>query len=114
MSGKIRVVMVCALGMSSSLLEAATVKAAQEAGVDLDMQSVSAQQIAVYDFDAHPVDIILIAPQVIFKRRSIKAVAEPRGIIVQEIEPTIYGMVDGERLFQQILAAYEAKHGPVG
>ena len=108
---KIRVVMVCALGMSSSLLEAATIKAAEEAGVGFEMVSLSAQQMGIYDFDAHPVDIILVAPQVRFKRRSIKQMAEPRGIIVQDIEPITYGMVDGEKLFQQILAAYREKHG---
>jgi PTS system cellobiose-specific IIB component len=60
MAEKIRVVMVCALGMSSSLLEAATIKAAEEAGVDFEMVSLSAQQMGIYDFDAHPVDIILV------------------------------------------------------
>jgi len=108
---KIRVVMVCALGMSSSLLEAATIKAAEEAGVEFEMVSLSAQQMGIYDFDAHPVDIVLVAPQVRFKRRSIKQMAEPRGIIVQDIEPVTYGMVDGEKLFQEILAAYREKHG---
>ena len=108
---KIRVVMVCALGMSSSLLEAATIKAAQEAGVEFEMKSLSAQQMGIYDFDANPVDIVLVAPQVRFKRRSIKQMAEPRGIIVQDIESVTYGMVDGEKLFQQILTAYKEKHG---
>ncbi len=111
MAEKIRVVMVCAMGMSSSLLEAATIKAAKEAGADFEMRSISAQEMGVYDFDAHPVDIVLVAPQVMFKRRSIKQAAEPRGIIVQDIEPTTYGMVDGEKLFQQILAGYREKHG---
>jgi len=108
---KIRVVMVCALGMSSSLLEAATIKAAEEAGVPFEMVSLSAQQMGIYDFDANPADIVLVAPQVRFKRRSIKQMAEPRGIIVQNIEPITYGMVDGEKLFQAILAAYKEKHG---
>jgi PTS system cellobiose-specific IIB component len=111
MAEKIRVVMVCALGMSSSLLEAATIKAAEEAGMEFEMVSLSAQQMGIYDFDAHPVDIVLVAPQVIYKRRSIRKMAEPRGIIVQAIEPTTYGMVDGEKLFQQILDAYREKHG---
>ena len=108
---KIRVVMVCALGMSSSLMEAATIKAAQEAGVEFEMKSISNQEMGIYDFDMHPVDIILVAPQVRFKRRSIKEMAEPRGIIVEDIEPITYGMVDGEKLFQQILTAYRKKHG---
>ena len=108
---KIRVLMVCAMGMSSSLVEAATIKAAQAAGFELEMKSISNQQMAIYDFDAHPVDIILVAPQVRFKRRSIKKMADPRGIIVEDIEPVTYGMVDGEKLFQAILAAYREKHG---
>ena len=108
---KIRVLMVCALGMSSSLVEAATIKAAQAAGFEFEMTSISNQQMAIYDFDACPLDIILVAPQVRFKRRSIKKMADPRGIIVKDIDPVTYGMVDGEKLFQTILAAYREKHG---
>jgi PTS system cellobiose-specific IIB component len=106
---KIRVVMVCAMGMSSSLVEAATIKAANAAGYEFDMVSISSQQMGIFDFDTHPVDIVLIAPQVRYKRRSILKMAEPRGIIVENIDPVTYGMVDGEKLFQQILKAFEAK-----
>ena len=81
------------------------------AGTTSEMKSISNQQMAIYDFYAHPVDIILVAPQVRFKRRSIKKMADPRGIIVEDIEPVTYGMVDGEKLFQAILAAYREKHG---
>ena len=108
---KIKVVMVCALGMSSSLLEEATIKAAEEAKVPFQMVSISAQQMAIWDFEANPTDVILVAPQVRFKRRSIKEAAEPRGVIVLDIEAVTYGMVDGEKLFQTILAAYREKHG---
>ena len=107
---KIRVVMVCAMGMSSSLVEAATIKAAEAAGYEFEMQSISSQQMGIFDFDAHPVDIVLIAPQVRYKRRSVMKMAEPRGIIVENIDPITYGMVDGEKVFQQILKAYQAKN----
>jgi len=104
-SKPIKVLMVCALGMSSSLLESKTKEAATKAGVPFELKAVSAQEVARWDPTMHWYDLVLIAPQVFYKRRSIEAMAHPHGIMVQGIEPTIFGMVDGEALFQQIMRA---------
>ena len=71
----------------------------------LTMRPAAAAEIAVYDFAAKPVDMILIAPQVRYKKRSVTEMAAPYGIVVQDIAPTVFGMVDGENLFQQIRLA---------
>ena len=99
------VLLVCAAGMSSSLLENKTREAAKMAGHSLTIHAVSSGEIAIYDFAAHPVELVLIAPQVRYKKRSISERAAPFGIIVQDIEPTTFGMVDGDKLFQQIQQA---------
>jgi PTS system cellobiose-specific IIB component len=99
------VLLVCAAGMSSSLLESKTRAAAQARGDDLSIRALSAGEIAVYDFAAHPVDMVLIAPQVRYKKKSVAQMAEPHGIVVQDIEPTVFGMVDGDKLFEQIVQA---------
>jgi len=106
---KIKVLMFCAMGASSSLLAAKTEEAAKAKGVDLEMTLLSAAEVAVYDFAARPVDVVLIAPQVRFKKRSITAAAEPLGIPVQDIESVTYGMMDGEKLFDQIMKAMQEK-----
>lgn len=99
------VLLVCAAGMSSSLLESKTIEAARSRGHDLTIHALSVGQIAGHDFAARPVDLILIAPQIRYKKKSITALAGPHGIVVQDIEPTTFGMVDGERLFDQIAQA---------
>jgi len=102
---KYKVLLVCAGGLSSSLLESVTAKAASKRGHELDIHAASAA-LVVYnsiDFAAYPVDMVLIAPQVRFARRSIERVVEPLGIVVDVIDPTAYGMVDGDKLFDQIV-----------
>jgi PTS system cellobiose-specific IIB component len=102
---KYRVLLVCAAGMSSSLLEASTVEAAKNKGHEMQIRAVPVSEMTLHDFEANPVDIILVAPQVSYKRRSIAQMAEPLGIAVQGIDPVTYGMVDGEKLFEQIVRA---------
>ncbi|HJW90606.1 MAG TPA: hypothetical protein VJ436_08185 [Anaerolineales bacterium] len=105
----IKVLMVCAMGMSSSLLEAKIREAAQAAGVPFELQAITTPEMARWDFEVHYVDIVLVAPQVRYKRKSIAQAAQPFNIIVQDIDPVSFGMVDGEKLFQQIITAVEAR-----
>jgi PTS system cellobiose-specific IIB component len=105
----IKVVMVCAMGMSSSLLENKTREAAAAAGVPFELHAITTPEIARWDFQTNYVDMVLVAPQVRYKRRSIAEAAAPYNIIVQDIDPIIFGMVEGEKLFQQIMAAVEAR-----
>ncbi len=99
------VLVVCAGGMSSSLMENRTREAAQARGHRLTIHALSLMEIAGYDFKQAPIDMVLIAPQVRFKKKNITQIAEPYGIVVQDIEPVTFGMVDGEKIFEQIVKA---------
>jgi PTS system cellobiose-specific IIB component len=105
MMASYNVLLVCAAGMSSSLLESKTREAATAAGHSLTIHAVSVGEIALYDFAAKPVELVLIAPQVRYKKKSVAEMASPYGVVVQDIEPTTFGMVDGEKLFEQIVQA---------
>ena len=105
----IKVVMVCAMGMSSSLLETKIREAAAAAGVPFEMRSINTPEMARWDFVTNRVDVVLVAPQVRFMRRNIAKAAEPHGVIVQDIDPVLFGMVEGEKLFQQIMTAIKAR-----
>jgi PTS system cellobiose-specific IIB component len=102
---KYKVLLVCAAGMSSSLLEAYTIEAAKKRGHELEIRAVAVPEATIYNFAANPVDIVLIAPQVSYKRRAFTQMLEPLGIVVQGIDPVTFGMVDGEKLFEQIVQA---------
>jgi len=105
----IRVLMFCAMGASSSLLAEKTEQAAKAKGIAIQVTLLSSAEASVYDFHAKPVDVVLIAPQVRFKKRSITAAAAPLGIPVQDIESITYGMMDGDKLCEQILKAVQSK-----
>jgi len=110
----IKVMMVCALGMSSSLLENKTNQAAADAGVPFELKAVSVQEVARWDPTLHWYDVVLVAPQVFYKRKAIEQTAKPHGIIVQNIDAIIFGMVDGEKLFQQIMDAIRERDEAAG
>jgi PTS system cellobiose-specific IIB component len=107
----IKVLMFCAMGMSSSLLEKKTVEYAAAAGVPLDLHAITQAEMAVWDFGAKYVDMVVVAPQVKFQRKRVAQAAAPYNIIVQDIDPVVFGMADGEKLFQQIVAAVQARDG---
>jgi PTS system cellobiose-specific IIB component len=109
-SKPIKVLLICAAGMSSSLLEASIKEAAEKAGVALEVNAYFANIGPYWDFEEHPFDVILIAPQVRFMRKGIAKKVEPLGIIVQTIAPQAYGMVDGEKIFQQIYDALKDRN----
>jgi PTS system cellobiose-specific IIB component len=101
----IKVIMICAAGMSSSLLETKIKKAADAANVSFELRALSVPQFGRWDPDSEKIDVVLVAPQVRYKRRSIAETMEPRGVIVQDIDPIDYGMVNGEKILKKIIAA---------
>ena len=105
----IKVVLVCAAGMSSSLLEAKIRQAASASGRKMELKAVDATTMSLWDYDKDTMDVILVAPQVRFKKRGIIQQAEPYGVIVQDIDTIAYGMVDGEKIFSQVLEAFDNK-----
>jgi cellobiose PTS system EIIB component len=107
----IKVLMFCAMGMSSSLLEKKTIEYAAAAGVPLELRAITQAEMAQWDFGARRVDMVVVAPQVRFQRKRVAQAAAPYNIIVQDIDPVVFGMADGEKLFQQIVAAVQARDG---
>jgi len=106
---QIKVVLVCAAGMSSSLLEEKIRQAAATSGRQMELKAVDATTMSLWDYEKDTMDVILVAPQVRFKKRGIIKQAESYGVIVRDIDTIAYGMVDGEKIFEQVLEALENK-----
>ena len=104
-----RALMICAAGMSSSLVETHIRRAAEAARLALDLRSISAVEADLWYFAARPVEMVLVAPQVRFLRRRLAARLEPQGILVLPIDPTLFGMAEGEAIFRQMLSALEGR-----
>lgn len=105
----VRLLLVCAMGMSSSLLEAKILEAAKAAGVPMELKAITTADIGRWDFKRNYVDIVLVAPQIRFKKKSITQAASPHGIIVQDIDPVMFGMAEGGLIFQRVMTALQAR-----
>jgi len=102
----LRVIMVCAGGLSSSLVEAHLRRAAESRGVELDLRSMGVFVLEHLEFGAiPPLAAILVAPQVRFMRRGLERRVAGLGIAVLTIEPMDFGMADGEAILDKLLAA---------
>jgi PTS system cellobiose-specific IIB component len=106
---KIKVLMVCAMGMSSSLIEVKTAMAAEKAGVPFELKAIETAEMGRWSFEENPMDVVLVAPQVRFKKKAIEQAAGPFGTLVLNIDTIAYGMIDGEAIFQQIMDALKER-----
>jgi len=102
----LRVIMVCAGGLSSSLVETHLRQAAEARGVALEIRSMSVIVLELMELGATPkVSAILVAPQVRFVRRNLERRSAGLGIAVLAIEPMDFGMADGEAILDKLMAA---------
>ena len=74
--------------------------AAQKAGVAFELKAIETAEMGRWSFEENPMDIVLVAPQVRFKKKAIEQAAGPYGTIVLNIDTIAYGMIDGEAIFQ--------------
>ena len=86
-------------------------EAGQEADLNVEVIAHHSFGSAYWDFGKSPVDVVLIAPQIRFLRKGIEKLASPHGIPVVIIEPTTYGMADGDRLLLQVVNAIDKASG---
>ncbi|WP_031410212.1 PTS sugar transporter subunit IIB [Geobacillus vulcani] len=86
------ILLICAAGMSTSLLVTKMQEAAKERGMEATIWAVSADE-AKDHFDR--ADVVLIGPQIRYKFAALKKEGEARGIPVDVINPADYGRVNG-------------------
>jgi len=104
---KLNVLLVCAAGMSSSLLELRIKKAAEKRGIPLEIKAVAVHAYEKEDFSK--INVILVAPQARLVYHALKKKGEQFGAVTLVIDPMAYGLVNGEAVLDQILKALEEK-----
>ena len=87
------ILLICAAGMSTSLLVTKMQNAAKEKEVEANIWAVSAGEAKDHLDKA---DVVLLGPQVRYKLAHFKKEGEQRGIPVDVINPADYGRVNGE------------------
>ena len=95
-----RITLVCAAGMSTSLLVSKMNLAAIKDNIDVKIQAVPESDFEKY---ADSTDILLLGPQVGYTLSKMKTQYEPKGIKVAVINSIDYGMMNGEKVLKQAL-----------
>ncbi|WP_300079212.1 PTS sugar transporter subunit IIB [Propioniciclava sp.] len=90
-----KVLLVCAAGMSTSLLTNNMKKNADPDDV------VDAVPVGELESVIDKYDVILLGPQIRFKEKDVKKLAEPKGIPSGVIDMRAYGMMDGKAAMDQ-------------
>lgn len=97
----IRITLVCAAGMSTSMLVEKMKASAKEQGVETEI--IAAPEMK-FDELAGKTDILLLGPQVRIKLNGLKQKYEPLGLKVGLIDMKDYGRMNGEKVLKDALA----------
>lgn len=95
-----RVVLVCVFGMSTYFVVKAIEQAAKVRGEDVVLEALPVSELGerIAEFD-----LVLLGPQVSFKREQVEAIAAKAGKKMLPIPPALYSPMDGEKLLDLIL-----------
>jgi PTS system cellobiose-specific IIB component len=97
------IMLVCSAGMSTSLLVTKMEKAAENRGMDADIFAVSASE-ADEKIQSQPIDVLLLGPQVRFMKTQFEQKVAPKGIALDVINMSDYGLMNGEKVLDQALS----------
>lgn len=95
-----KILLCCAAGMSTSLLVTKMQKAAAEKGLDCHIEAVAVESFRDY---VQEYDVILLGPQVKYKKAEFTEVANQYGKPVDVIDMVAYGTMNGAKVLDAAL-----------
>ena len=100
----VNIILVCAMGMSTSLMVNRMKTAAKSLNADVNIVAMSSDE-----FIEEPIstDALLIAPQISFRTEEIKELFGQKIQIIEEISQSEYGMMKGEQVLKRVLEKLE-------
>ncbi|WP_303218953.1 PTS sugar transporter subunit IIB [Enterococcus asini] len=107
---KSTIMLVCAAGMSTSMLVTKMQNAAKEKGLDAEIFAVAASE-ADKKLASQTINVVLLGPQVRFMAKQFQEKLEPLKIPVEVINMADYGMMNGAKVLEQAVQMMEAKVG---
>ncbi|MDV4149881.1 PTS sugar transporter subunit IIB [Clostridium sp. AL.422] len=94
-----KILLVCAAGMSTSLLVNKMKAAAKEKGMEIEIDALPVSECSsVVD----TVDIVLLGPQVRFQKPQVDALVKGR-VPVEVIDMRLYGTMNGKVILENVL-----------
>ena len=94
-----QIMLVCAAGMSTSLMVNKTQKAAEERGLAATIFAVPVSEAEDY-LSEKKVDVLLLGPQVRYLLEDLQEKLASKGIPVDVIPMTDYGMMKGDKVLE--------------
>lgn len=98
---KYNFLVLCAMGMSSSILVKKIKQTAEEEGIDIEIGCYFSSNFKELDFSG--VDIILLAPQVRNQIKEVEKYVSDYNVAVMQIDMQQYGLMEGKKIFHQAL-----------
>lgn len=95
-----KVILVCAGGMSSAIAAKSLTEEAAKEGIEMDVHESSTQQFD--ELVKKDYDLALVAPQIRHRFDTLKPKAEAEGIPILQIAPKGYSPIGGKFLLKQI------------
>ncbi|MFD0049864.1 PTS sugar transporter subunit IIB [Actinomycetes bacterium NPDC127524] len=94
-----KILLVCAAGMSTSLLVNKMNDAAKEKGIEIDIFALPVSECSSVSAE---VDVVLLGPQVRYQKPQVDAIIAGR-VPVEVIEMRDYGMMNGKAILSRAL-----------
>lgn len=95
------ITLICAAGMSTSILTARMQESAEKQGIEAKIMAMSESKFEEYDGTT---DVLLLGPQIEYLQDDLKEKYEPKGIKVAVIDMMDYGTLNGEKVLKDALA----------
>lgn len=94
------ILLCCSAGMSTSLLVERMKRAAQERGLQAEIEAIP---VADFESRVDEATVLLLGPQVKYKLAAFREIAAAKGKPIAVIDMVSYGMVDGAKVLDQAL-----------
>lgn len=95
-----KILLICDMGMSTSLVVKRMKEAAADQGIDATIEAKGSQE---FEGAAAEFDCFLLAPQISYKLNDFKGIAQEHNKPVALINMMDYGMTDGKKILGQAL-----------
>ncbi|MFN6671950.1 PTS sugar transporter subunit IIB [Enterococcus gallinarum] len=107
MSKKYNILLVCAGGMSTSLLVTKMKQAAEEQRIEVKIQAMAEVTAKKYIFE-EKVDLVMLGPQIRFEKASFEEKLKNMSTKLAIIDMADYGSMDGEKVLNTAVNLLEA------
>lgn len=104
---QIRLMLVCAMGLSTGILAKKIEKIAGESQ-KIDHKYFNIKVTSIDEYTEHlddDIDVVLVGPQVNFKYEEMKSAFEEKGIATMLIDSKEYGEMDAATIFKRAILA---------